>query len=101
MITSELKPWRPVVVFLFGLLHGLGFAGVLSELGLPAGELAAALLAFNVGVELGQLAVIVLALLLVGWARKKSFYRRVIVLPASGAIAAMGLYWAVQRVLVP
>src|SRR4029079_5409797 len=66
ILTPELKPSRIALVFAFGLLHGLGFAGVLSELGLPRSESLPALLSFNLGVEGGQLAVIGVALLLVG-----------------------------------
>ncbi|MEM6734376.1 MAG: HupE/UreJ family protein, partial [Myxococcota bacterium] len=58
IFTTDLNPWRPVLVFAFGLLHGLGFAGVLGEIGMPTDAFFTALLAFNVGVELGQLAVI-------------------------------------------
>jgi hypothetical protein len=97
--TKEMKPWRPVLVFGFGLLHGLGFAGVLRELGLPAGEFAAGLIAFNVGVELGQLSVILLALATIGWFRTRPWYRSWIVLPLSIGIAIVGLIWTVQRVL--
>src|SRR5262249_14305703 len=64
---SELKPWRVALVFAFGLLHGLGFAGALKELGLPRSEFVSALLTFNAGVEAGQLAVIATAFGLVGW----------------------------------
>jgi hydrogenase/urease accessory protein HupE len=100
MVVSELKPWRVWVVFGFGLLHGLGFAGVLTELGLPAGEFLPALIAFNVGVELGQLAVITLALLAVGlWFRQRPWYRARIVIPGSLLIAATGAYWTVERLL--
>jgi hypothetical protein len=100
IIVGALKPWRVWVVFGFGLLHGLGFAGVLTELGLPKGEFLPALIAFNVGVELGQLAVIVLALLTVGfWFRNRPWYRARVVIPASLLIAAVGLYWTVERVL--
>jgi len=99
LLTSELKPWRPALVFAFGLLHGLGFAGVLGELGLPAGELLPALLSFNLGVELGQLAVLGGAFLLLGLFRHRPWYRRWVVLPLSGLIAIVGLYWAVVRVL--
>lgn len=99
LLTTELKPWRPAVVFLFGLLHGLGFAGVLRELGLPRSDFLAALLAFNVGVECGQIAVVLLALLLVGWLRSSKRYRPVIVIPASLLIAAVGMYWFVTRAL--
>lgn len=98
--TSELKPWRPFLVFGFGLMHGLGFAGVLTSLGLPRKDFATALLTFNAGVELGQLAVITLAFLAVGWWRRRTWYRRTIVIPASVAIAATGLFWTVQRIAV-
>jgi len=100
VLHPELTPWRVGVVFAFGLLHGLGFAGVLSELGLPRSEFLTALVAFNVGVEGGQLAVIALAFLAVGWwARSASWYRQRVVVPASLAIAAVGLWWTVQRVI--
>ncbi len=99
LLTRDLKPWRPVVVFVFGLLHGLGFAGVLGELGLPAQDRLAALLAFNVGVELGQLSVIVVAFAAVGWLRQRPWYRARIVIPASIVIALTGLTWAIQRTL--
>ncbi|MCC7315098.1 MAG: HupE/UreJ family protein [Planctomycetes bacterium] len=95
--TSKLHAWRPIVVFAFGLLHGLGFSGVLQELGLPPGRVATALVSFNVGVEIGQLAVIALAFLVVGWFRHRPWYRRRIVIPASLAIAAVGLYWSLER----
>jgi hypothetical protein len=99
LFTTELSPWRGALVFLFGLLHGLGFAGVLGELGMPAGQFTVALIAFNVGVELGQLAVIGLAMLAVGWwrATRLEVYRRWVVVPVSLAIAAVGLYWTVTR----
>lgn len=99
ILTAELKPWRVFVVFGFGLLHGMGFAGVLNEVGLPRSEFLTALLAFNAGVELGQLTVIALAFLAAGlWFRKRAWYRRAIVVPASTLIALTGLYWTVERV---
>ena len=83
---SELKSWRVALVFAFGLLHGMGFAGALKELGLPRSEFVTALLTFNVGVEAGQLAVIGAAFLLVGWyCADRVWYRRRIVVPASMA----------------
>jgi hydrogenase/urease accessory protein HupE len=101
LTTTELKPWRVALVFAFGLLHGMGFAGVLNELGLPRSEFLPALISFNVGVEAGQLTVIGIALLLFGLPfREKPWYRSRIVVPASIAIAAIGFYWAVERVLV-
>lgn len=98
VFTSKLHAWRPVVVFCFGLLHGMGFAGVLTEIGLPRSEFAPALLAFNAGVECGQLTVILVAFLVIGLPfRRKPWYRRRIVIPGSLAIAAVGLFWFVQR----
>lgn len=99
LLVSELKPWRPAVVFLFGLLHGLGFAGVLHEIGLPQGQLVAALISFNVGVELGQLAVVLIAFAVLGWFRHKAWYRRAVTIPLSALIALVGAYWTVQRLL--
>lgn len=99
LATAELKPWRVAIVFAFGLLHGMGFAGVLHELGLPRSEFLTALIAFNVGVEAGQLTVIGLAFVLVAWwARTRPWYRSRLVVPASALIAATGIFWTVQRV---
>jgi hypothetical protein len=97
LFTRELKPWRLALVFLFGLLHGLGFAGVLSELGLPREEFLTALLTFNLGVEGGQLTVIAIALAIVFPFMNKSWYHQRVVIPASISIAAVGLYWTVTR----
>lgn len=99
--STALTPARLGVVFLFGLLHGLGFAGVLSELGLPAGSLAVALAAFNVGVEVGQLTVLATAAAATALvaARGGIPYRRWVTVPASVAIAIVGVYWTVSRAL--
>ncbi len=97
ILTDQLTPWRTATVFLFGLLHGLGFAGVLRELGLPADERWLGLLAFNVGIEAGQLAVLGIALAAVGWCRRRPWYRRRVAIPASGVIAAVGLLWTLER----
>ncbi len=88
---------RTAIVFLFGLLHGLGFARVLTELGLPESEWLLALATFNVGIELGQLGVIATALLAVGWFRHRPWYRGHVVVPASAGIALVGLFWVVER----
>jgi hypothetical protein len=98
ILTEKLKPTRVLVVFLFGLLHGMGFAGVLTELGLPSKEYATALISFNVGVELGQIAVIIGCWALVGvWFSKKPWYKKRIVIPVSAVIAAIALYWTIER----
>ena len=69
-LTDRLTPWRPYLVFGFGLIHGLGFAGVLHEVGLARDDFINGLIAFNVGVEFGQLAVIALAFLVTGLVRR-------------------------------
>ena len=100
LVTTELKPWRLALVFAFGLLHGMGFAGVLQDLGLPRAQFLTALVTFNGGVEAGQLTVIGLAFAaVVYWRANRPAYRRFIVQPASLAIALAGLYWTVQRAL--
>ena len=103
IMSSKLHAWRPLVIFAFGLLHGLGFASVFEEYGIPEGQFVPALLAFNVGVEIGQLTVIAACFLAVGlWFRNRDWYRQAISIPASIVIAAIGLYWSVTRVgLVP
>jgi len=95
---NELKPWRVALVFAFGLLHGLGFAGVLSEVGLPRDEFVTALVMFNIGVEGGQLAVIGAAFLLFGWRyAERDWYRGRVAIPASLLIAAAAIYWTYER----
>ena len=98
LVTREVHAWRVLVVFLFGLLHGLGFAGVLRELGLPRGEFLTALLSFNLGVELGQLSVIAAAALLLWPTLRRAWYRPRVAIPLSVGIALVGIYWTVARV---
>ncbi len=95
---KQTNKWRPFIVFCFGLLHGLGFAAVLNEYGLPKGNLVPSLLAFNIGVELGQLMVLFAAAALVWLIRNKSWYRQRVQIPASLMIALVGLFWFVERV---
>ncbi|MBL4910280.1 MAG: HupE/UreJ family protein [Alteromonadaceae bacterium] len=98
IFAHKLKSQRVLVVFIFGLLHGLGFAAVLLEFGLPKGQWLASLLSFNVGVEIGQLLVILTAFVLLGWARNKAWYQTKIATPLSLFIAVMGIYWFIERV---
>jgi len=99
VFVRRLHGWRPAVVFGFGLLHGLGFASVLSEFGLPDYQFFAALLGFNLGVELGQIVVLLAAFATVGlWFRNRPWYRGRIAIPASIVIAMIGGYWFVERV---
>jgi hydrogenase/urease accessory protein HupE len=92
---------RLALVFGFGLLHGMGFASMLKDFGMPDHAFFTALLSFNVGVELGQLAIITLAFLAVGlWFADRAWYRQVIVVSGSLAIAAVGLYWTYDRIMI-
>lgn len=109
-----LTRWRPFIIFGFGLLHGLGFASVLGEFGLPEDQFIPALVGFNVGVEVGQLTVIAIAaLVLLGCtrlARRSDLSEverpvgtyavmfRAVSIPASLIIAVVGAYWCVERV---
>lgn len=107
LVFSDIKRWRLAVVFGFGLVHGLGFAGFFGELGLPPNQFWSALLGFNLGVEIGQLSVVFIAVLLMlclrhllrRAARPERHYRRWVVQPASAMIAATGLWWAIARSL--
>lgn len=91
-------PW--IVAFLFGLLHGFGFAGALSEIGLPQGNIPLALLFFNLGVEAGQLLFIaaVLGVIAMGRVLKVSYAERIQVVPAY-VIGSMAMFWVIQRVM--
>jgi hydrogenase/urease accessory protein HupE len=101
MFVKTVKIRRVVVVFLFGLLHGMGFAGVLSQLGLPESDFATALVFFNIGVEAGQLFVIAVAFLCVFWLLKKQqLYRQWVIIPVSALISLIGLYWTYERLFL-
>ena len=98
---SKLGWWRIVVVFCFGLLHGLGFASVLGDLGLAQGQFILSLIAFNIGVELGQLAIIASALIILTLPFGRSQrYRKLVVIPGSVVIAGIGLWWAIERIFL-
>lgn len=98
ILFNELKPWRIAVVFIFGLIHGMGFASALNEIGLPRNNFISSLLSFNVGVEIGQHIIIFLVygLFLIPFG-KKPWYRTMVVIPVSIAIACVALFWAIQR----
>jgi hypothetical protein len=93
---SALKRWR--LAFVFGLVHGFGFASVLLDLGLPVTGLLAALGGFNLGVELGQLAIVCAFLPVAWWLRRTPFYKWVVVMGGSLTIVILGLYWTLDRV---
>ncbi|MDU0112779.1 HupE/UreJ family protein [Psychrosphaera aquimarina] len=96
---SEAGSSRLIMIFIFGLLHGLGFAFVLTEFGLPSNSFLTSLFAFNIGVEVGQLTVLALAgILLYSWSKKPS-YRMFVQIPGSVLIGFVGLYWTIERLL--
>lgn len=111
-----LSRWRPAVIFGFGLLHGLGFASVLGEFGLPQDQFVPALLGFNIGVEVGQLTVIAIAFMLL-WVAVLAARRarldgpeemvteypvmfRAVSVTGSLVIATVGIYWVIERTLL-
>mgnify|MGYP006171646637 CR=1 FL=1 len=97
--SNTLSHTRMPVIFAFGLLHGLGFASVLADVGLPQSQYALSLIAFNIGVELGQLTVIALAFICLLPFRNKSWYQTRLVKNLNGAIAIMATYWLFERLL--
>jgi len=95
---TSLKWWRVIIVFAFGLVHGMGFAGALAEIGLPEKNLLSSIISFNVGVELGQITIILLAnFILVNWIKEKKWYRGKFLIPASACIAVFALWLTYQR----
>lgn len=99
ILIRELKPSRYIIVFAFGLIHGMGFASALNEIGLPRDAFYTSLISFNAGVELGQIAVILFAWFLIGkWFSQKNWYRIRIVYPLSFTIALIAGYWTIERI---
>ena len=100
LLLSELKPWRILLVFMFGLIHGMGFASSLNEIGLPRNKFLTSILSFNVGVELGQISIILAVFfLIVQPFGRRSDYRKWIVSPLSILIGITALYWTIQRIV--
>jgi hypothetical protein len=104
VVIAALNNLRPLVTrrlwmvaFGFGLVHGFGFASVLADLGLPRSALALALVGFNLGVEVGQLAIVVAFLPLAFALRRTTFYRRWVMVGGSLAIAALAATWFIER----
>jgi len=99
LMRKDLSKWRPWVVLASGLVHGLGFAHAFSGYSIPATQPVAALLGMSLGVEVGQLTVILTACLLLGWYWRAQWYRYAITLPGSLAMMACGLLWTVERLI--
>ena len=104
LVFREPPRWRPLLVFIFGLIHGMGFAGFFGTLGLPPGQFVTALVGFNIGVEIGQIAVVLVTVslamsvqALLASAGREALLRRVFTLPAAFAISAIGVWWFFER----
>jgi hypothetical protein len=95
------KTSRVGIVFLFGLVHGMGFANALGTLGLPQNAYLSSLIMFNAGVELGQVTIILMAFVILGkWFSNKVYYRKAFVIPISICIAITACYWTVERLFL-
>ena len=99
LFQDRLSRWRPLMVFLFGLVHGLGFAHTFEQTSVDRDDFLPALFSFNIGIELGQLAVVAIAFAAVALWWQRDWYCKAIARPVSAAIAIVGLYWAVERSL--
>lgn len=101
ILKDKLSLCRMIIILIFGLIHGMGFATALSETGLPDAHFASTLVAFNLGVEFGQLAIILGAwYIMAKWIHQKSWYKTHVVYPASSLMACIALYWMIDRIIV-
>lgn len=97
----EKSAFRYLLIFIFGLIHGLGFATALKEIGIPKNQFSYSLLSFNLGVEFGQITIILLTYLLIArWFSNKKWYKERIVYPISTGIGCVALYWTIERLLL-
>lgn len=98
IFAHKLKSSRLALVFAFGLLHGMGFASVLADFGMPESAYATALISFNLGVELGQLAILTAAYFgITVWFKNKQHFHNYVTIPGSVLIGITGLYWTWDR----
>ena len=101
ILHQKMKSWRLAIIFVFGLIHGMGFANALKDLGLPANYFWSSLIAFNVGVEMAQISILLIAWFgLVNWIKTKDWYRQRFVIPMSISIGLIALYWVAERIMV-
>ncbi len=98
VFSNSLQKSRLILVFAFGLLHGLGFASMLADFGMPDNAFVTALISFNVGVEFGQLSILLMAFLFIGlWFGRRDWYKALVINPASLVIALIAFYWFIDR----
>jgi hypothetical protein len=99
LLIAKLSSWRIILVFAFGLVHGLGFASSLNEIGLPRDKFFLSILSFNAGVELGQMTIILLVFgLIISPFYSIKNYKKAIVYPLSIIIALIAFYWTIERI---
>jgi hydrogenase/urease accessory protein HupE len=102
LVRGDGRDLRALVALVFGLVHGFGFANVLREFGLPREALGWSLFSFNVGVEIGQLAIVILVATILAWVRRQSATIGArVAMAGSVVVIAAGAYWFVQRVFFP
>lgn len=96
---SKLKPWRVFLVFIFGLIHGIGFATVLKNIGLPKNEIITALIGFNCGVEIAQILIILFCYFFIAKLfKEKVWYQTKFTQPLSLILSCIALFWIIQRI---
>ena len=101
LFMASLGSWRPVVVFGFGLLHGLGFANALEAFGTSEAQFIPTLLGFNIGVGLAEITIVAVCILLVGfWLGQRSWYRWAVTIPCSIVVAGVAAYWFYERTIL-
>jgi hypothetical protein len=101
IVHNKVNSWRILVIFVFGIIHGMGFASALKEVGLQKGFFINSLLFFNIGVEIGQITIILLAYFLIAkWTNKKVWYTTRVVYPVSALIGSIALYWMIERMIL-
>lgn len=99
IVHDKVNKWRVIIIFLFGLVHGMGFASALKDIGMPDDHFITALISFNFGVEFGQVTVILLAYFLISrWFSTKPWYKERVVYPISSVIGCVALYWTIERI---
>ena len=98
-IFKKPNKWRFLLIFIFGLIHGMGFATVLSHYGIPKDNFLSSLLAFNIGVEIGQLSILMMAFILTRLILKKNWQNKQVKISVSIIIGLIGLFWFIERLL--
>lgn len=100
LIHSKVNTWRILVIFLFGLIHGMGFASVLTQIGIPKENFILTVLFFNLGVEFAQIVILTSVYYLIAkYFSLKPWYKARIVYPISTVIACIAIFWTIQRLI--